>query len=91
MQGKRIIAEQGEFADKFKASETARAIKRIMEADSFILITRTKSHNAGISCVDAKDIPFMAYSCSKMEKDLIMTGLEVLMKGFENDNEEKRN
>jgi len=95
MQGKRVIAEEGEFSEKFREIETTRAIKSILKANSFIVLTRTDKHNQGVSCVDGKDLPFMAHSCKKMELELMETAIELLKKGFENDkdyfNEKKGN
>jgi hypothetical protein len=91
MQGKRVIAEEGEFSERFRQTETARAIKSILKANSFIVLTRTDRNNQGVSCVDGKDIPFMAHSCKKMETELIETAIELMKKGMKYDNEEKGN
>jgi hypothetical protein len=71
MKRKRVIAEFGEFSDKFREKEKARAIKLILESESFIILATEKEGGSGISCIEHKHLIGLAFQCNKMERELL--------------------
>ena len=85
MRGHKIIVEsenESQFSKDFFKSEQARAIKKLIGSDDFILISHDKNGGGDvISCVSSKNIVPMSMATHKINGQLIEMIADFMKKG----------
>ena len=71
MKEHRISLKDGEFSDKFRETERARAMIELKKADSFVVITKIGTGNDCISAIEGDHTKTMAFNCHLAEQGII--------------------